>query len=177
MITAAILAVSISAAYAECDCSQHTGTCQATGTLDLAKQLLTFKTSTTACAQVTYSVNGDPSSVTVSGGAGSTDYLVTNPGHNASIAIDSCSICASAQSSTHTEKHIDQSLYNSLYNQCMAGCSDAMNRSVAACIYAEAARGGRDSAATTACFDGPGGQYADCIGGCPLQSSLHAMVP
>ena len=78
----------------DCDCSHYSGQC--TARMILRGQHLTFSASTTQCAQITYSANGEPSSITISGGAGSTDYLITDHNRRPTLSVDSCSICQMA---------------------------------------------------------------------------------
>jgi hypothetical protein len=54
------------AAAQQCDCSRHIGQCSAHMTL--RGQRLDFSASTRQCAQITYSVNGEPGSITIAGG-------------------------------------------------------------------------------------------------------------
>lgn len=77
-------------ASATCDCNQKLGTCTANKTYDGAK--ITFTVSTKQCALVTYTVDDDPTSVTVTDGKEQVDYTPTRP-HTPTITIDSCSIC------------------------------------------------------------------------------------
>jgi len=84
-----------SAAFAdECDCSRHLGACTATATLEAPEQRIGFQGSSSQCEQIIYSLDGQPSSVTIRGGSGSADYLVTNPDASHSVSVDSCSVCA-----------------------------------------------------------------------------------
>ncbi len=89
IVVALSLAIFISGpAAADCDCTQHLGACQASGRLDLSNQTLTFRAGTNQCAQITYSVDGEPGSITITGGTGSTDYLVTNPGRQPKLDLE-----------------------------------------------------------------------------------------
>ena len=90
---ACCVGLSAAAWAGQCDCSKHFGTCSASAQLDLPRQTITFQSTTKACAQIVYSVAGEPSSVTIQGGSGATDYLVTNPNGDHSLKVDSCTVC------------------------------------------------------------------------------------
>ncbi len=95
-LAAGLLVWSQAGFAAECDCAQHVGSCSATGTLDLTHQVINFRAATQECAQITYTINGEPSSVTIKGGEGAADYLVTNPNAHPQLAVESCSVCAAS---------------------------------------------------------------------------------
>lgn len=74
----------------DCDCSSFTGTC--TASVKLENQRLEFRTNTNQCAFISFSINGDPGSITIKGGSGETDYLRTSRKVPA-LDVDGCSIC------------------------------------------------------------------------------------
>jgi len=75
---------------ADCDCSQFSGSCRASGSI--AGQTLTIRSSANQCSMVTFSINGEPGTLTVSGGSGSTSYLATSL-RQPQLSIHSCSVC------------------------------------------------------------------------------------
>lgn len=92
---------------AECDCSQRAGNCKATGKIDVAEQSINFRSGTDQCIQITYSVDGEPSSVTIRGGSGAVDYLITNRSKRPRLDIDSCTICRDPERKEKAEPRSD----------------------------------------------------------------------
>ena len=87
------LCLSATAWAGQCDCSVKHGACGAVAQIDLPRQSITFQSNYKGCAQIIYSVAGEPSSVTIQGGSGTTDYLVTNTNGDHSLKVDSCTEC------------------------------------------------------------------------------------
>lgn len=79
------------AADGSCDCSVKKGPCLANASI--RGNFIVFKAGTQQCAQITYSVEGDPDSITIKGGSGSIDLMSTKP--NPHVDVDSCTVCAS----------------------------------------------------------------------------------
>ena len=79
-----------------CDCSTRTGSCSSTARLE--GQRLYFSATTQQCAQVIYSLDGEPSSITITGGAGDLEYLRTRTG-DPRVSVQSCSICTTTGTS------------------------------------------------------------------------------
>ena len=116
-----------SATAQTCNCSQRVGECSAK--MNLTGQTLSFTATTQQCARITYSINGDPGVITIRGGDGRTDYLVTNRERRPTLSVDSCEICATtARSSAPTRPSVDEGCnatcvagHKSQFNSCMIG--------------------------------------------------------
>jgi hypothetical protein len=89
-VTAGVFCLNPIANAKTCDCNQKLGKCNANKTYDGGQ--ISFTADTNQCAQIIYSVDGAPDSITITDGAGSIDYTPTRP-HTPQITIDSCSIC------------------------------------------------------------------------------------
>ncbi len=57
------------------------------------RRALNFTSSSPKCSQIIYDVDGQPGSITVTGGSGSMDYFKTNRSERHQLSIGSCSIC------------------------------------------------------------------------------------
>jgi hypothetical protein len=86
-----LLSIGSQAYAAECDCSTHIGSCSASG--KFSGEHLLFSANTNKCAQITYSVDGQPGSITVTDGVGMMDYFKTNKSSQHQLSVDSCSVC------------------------------------------------------------------------------------
>jgi len=86
-----VLFSSLSAKAIECNCSRKIGSCSAT--VRLKQNTLIFQSNTNQCAQVVYDVNGEPSSITLTYGEGSTEYLGRDPQIQYPPSVRSCDIC------------------------------------------------------------------------------------
>lgn len=82
----------VNSGYAiECNCSKHIGACSAN--VRLQQNTLVFQSNTNQCAQVVYEVNGEPSSITLTYGEGSTEYIGRDPQIQFPPSVRSCDIC------------------------------------------------------------------------------------
>jgi hypothetical protein len=85
----------------DCDCQKQMGSC--TANVSLQGNWLKFTATTRQCAMITYSVNGNPSEITIKGGKGEIDYLRTSTSIPAT-SVDSCTICATSNQSTAVDR-------------------------------------------------------------------------
>ena len=92
----AITACVGSPVYAQsCDCTQKLDECTPDAKYN-GRQIF-FSASTRQCAQITYDVDGEPSSITITDGKGAVDYTPADPGHKPKISVNSCSVCKTNQ--------------------------------------------------------------------------------
>ena len=78
----------------DCNCSRKLGDCVASGSL--VNETLTLHANTDRCAQIIYYVDGQPSSMTIQDGNGSTDFFRTNNKASRHLEVGSCSVCSHA---------------------------------------------------------------------------------
>jgi hypothetical protein len=79
------------AAQAACNCAVKLGSCSAK--IRMGHEVAHISVNTSQCAQVAYSVNGNPTATTITDGSGDQDWYGVPDG--APVAFESCSICAS----------------------------------------------------------------------------------
>ncbi|EJN13174.1 hypothetical protein PMI42_03466 [Bradyrhizobium sp. YR681] len=79
------------AAQAACNCSVKLGSCFAR--ISFRHEVAHISVNTSQCAQVAYSVNGNPTAATITDGSGDQDWLGVPDG--VPVSFESCSICAS----------------------------------------------------------------------------------
>lgn len=107
-----------------CDCSRKTGSCAASGSI--VGQTLIIRTGTRQCAMVTFSINGDPGSLTIAGGEGSTSYLATSS-RRPVLTIDGCSVCGD---DAGLRQRRDEQLR---FHQCNLRCVDRVEAAIPGC--------------------------------------------
>lgn len=111
--------ISITAAQAaECDCSSYSGSCSATG--KFVGERLNFTSSSLKCSQIQYYVDGEPGSITITGGRGSMNFFKTNKSAKHQLSVDSCSICRGGDAGAEPSKAICDNANNSCNSSCNA---------------------------------------------------------
>jgi hypothetical protein len=94
LVAALAFFASAAASAKTCDCSQNLGSCTAKGSYSAG--VIRLSVDTRQCAQVTYDVDGDPRSDTVTDGSMTIDYTPSQP-HTPIINVNSCTICKTTE--------------------------------------------------------------------------------